>query len=237
MDSYQFQLIWISAGLIIASTIGALVGAIVLYLLGKLISFEKFERLITGKWGKILHFKMEHLEKAQRFFERHGSSTAFWGRFLPVVRSLISVPAGMAKFPIKRFLIFTAGGSLIWNAVLIVVGRLAGASWERFSVLIEKYSFVLLARCNSDRRKRIFDLSHKNEKEHENDNIRKENLLVNWSHFLLYFRELLELSYSVIPQIPFLIIAFFCLSKGAPKVHHWIRTPEFLSEIRFKVWT
>ena len=115
-------------GLIIASTIGALVGAIVLYLLGKLISFEKLERLITGKWGKILHFKMEHLEKAQRFFERHGSSTA-----------------GMAKFPIKRFLIFTAGGSLIWNAVLIVVGRLAGASWERFSVLIEKYSFVLLA--------------------------------------------------------------------------------------------
>ena len=132
-------------GLIIASTIGALVGAIVLYLLGKLISFEKLERLITGKWGKILHFKMEHLEKAQRFFERHGNSTAFWGRFLPVVRSLISVPAGMAKFPIKRFLIFTAGGSLIWNAVLIVVGRLAGASWERFSVLIEKYSFVLLA--------------------------------------------------------------------------------------------
>ena len=132
-------------GLIIASTIGALVGAIVLYLLGKLISFEKLERLITGKWGKILHFKMEHLEKAQRFFERHGNSTAFWGRFLPVVRSLISVPAGMAKFPIKRFLLFTAGGSLIWNAVLIVVGRLAGASWERFSVLIEKYSFVLLA--------------------------------------------------------------------------------------------
>src|SRR5699024_2397988 len=132
-------------GLIIASTIGALVGAIVLYLLGKLISFEKLERLITGKWGKILHFKMEHLEKAQRFFERHGSSTAFWGRFLPVVRSLISVPAGMAKFPIKRFLIFTAGGSLIWNAVLIVVGRLAGASWERFSVLLEKSSFVLLA--------------------------------------------------------------------------------------------
>ena len=132
-------------GLIIASTIGALVGAIVLYLLGKLISFEKLERLITGKWGKILHFKMEHLEKAQRFFARHGSSTAFWGRFLPVVRSLISVPAGMAEFPIKRFLIFTAGGSLIWNAVLIVVGRLAGASWERFSVLIEKYSFVLLA--------------------------------------------------------------------------------------------
>ena len=130
-------------GLIIASTIGALVGAIVL--LGKLISFEKLERLITGKWGKILHFKMEHLEKAQRFFERHGSSTAFWGRFLPVVRSLISVPAGMAEFPIKRFLLFTAGGSLIWNAVLIVVGRLAGASWERFSVLIEKYSFVLLA--------------------------------------------------------------------------------------------
>ena len=132
-------------GLIIASTIGALVGAIVLYLLGKLISFEKLERLITGKWGKILHFKMEHLEKAQRFFERHGNSTAFWGRFLPIVRSLISVPAGMAEFPIKRFLLFTAGGSLIWNAVLIVVGRLAGASWERFSVLIEKYSFVLLA--------------------------------------------------------------------------------------------
>lgn len=132
-------------GLIAASTIGALIGAIILYLLGKLISFEKLERLITGKWGKFLHFRIEHLKKAQYFFEQHGSSTAFWGRFLPVVRSLISIPAGMAEFPIKRFLLFTAGGSLIWNTVLIIVGRLAGASWERFSILIEKYSFVLLA--------------------------------------------------------------------------------------------
>lgn len=132
-------------GLIIASTIGALIGAIVLYLLGKLISFETLERLIKGKWGKILHFKMEHLEKAQRFFNRHGSSTAFWGRFLPVVRSLISIPAGMAEFSMKKFLLFTAGGSLIWNTVLIFVGRFAGASWEKFSILIEKYSFVVLA--------------------------------------------------------------------------------------------
>lgn len=131
-------------GLIIASTIGALIGAIILYLLGKLISFERLEQLINGKWGKILHFKMAHLKKAQHFFEQHGSSTAFWGRFLPVIRSLISVPAGMAEFSIKKFLLFTAGGSLIWNAVLILIGRFAGASWENFSVLIEKYSFILL---------------------------------------------------------------------------------------------
>lgn len=131
-------------GLIIASTIGALIGAIILYLLGKLISFEKLEQLIKGKWGKILRFKIKHLEKAQSFFERHGSSTTFWGRFLPVVRSLISIPAGMAEFPIKKFLFFTAGGSLIWNAVLIIIGRLAGASWKQLSNLIEKYSLILL---------------------------------------------------------------------------------------------
>lgn len=131
-------------GLIIASTIGALIGAIVLYLFGKLISFETLERLIKGKWGKILHFKMEHLERAQKFFNKHGSSTAFWGRFLPVIRSLISIPAGMAEFSMKKFLLFTGAGSLIWNAALIMIGRTAGSSWQEFSVIIEEYSFIVL---------------------------------------------------------------------------------------------
>lgn len=131
-------------GLVLTSTIGALIGAIVLYMLGKLISFETLERLIQGKWGKILHFKMEHLQKAQKFFDKHGSSTVFWGRFLPVVRSLISIPAGMAEFSMKKFLLFTAGGSIIWNTALILVGRFAGNSWEKLSVLIEEYSFIVL---------------------------------------------------------------------------------------------
>lgn len=131
-------------GLIIASTIGALIGALVLYFFGKLISFETLERLIQGKWGKILHFKMEHLEKAQKFFNRHGSSTAFWGRFLPVIRSLISIPAGMAGFSLKKFLLFTSAGSLIWNTALIMVGRTAGSSWQQFSGIIEEYSFIIL---------------------------------------------------------------------------------------------
>ncbi|WP_290032966.1 DedA family protein [Ligilactobacillus cholophilus] len=131
-------------GLIVASTIGALIGAIVLYLFGKLISFEHIEKLVNGKWGKILHLKIEHIEKAQRFFTKHGGSAVFWGRFLPVIRSLISIPAGMAEYSFKKFLLLTGLGSAIWNTALILVGHFAGSSWEKLSNTIEQYSIVVL---------------------------------------------------------------------------------------------
>ncbi|KRN08727.1 DedA family protein [Liquorilactobacillus mali] len=131
-------------GSIIAATIGALIGALVLYFFGKIISVERLERILAGRIGKILHFKPADLERAASFFNRHGNSAVFFGRFVPVVRSLISVPAGMADYPLGRFVIFSTLGALIWNTVLIFVGRMAGHAWPHVINLIESYGKISL---------------------------------------------------------------------------------------------
>lgn len=131
-------------GLILASVISALVGALLFYYVGKLISFKKLEQWMQGKWGNFLRFKITHLQNIQSFFNKHGTSATFWGRFLPVIRSLISIPAGMANISLSKFLVFTTLGSTIWNTVLIFIGYTVGSSWEKFAILIEDYSFIVL---------------------------------------------------------------------------------------------
>lgn len=131
-------------GSIIAATIGALIGALILYFFGKIISVERLERILAGRIGKILHFKPADLERAASFFNRHGNSAVFFGRFVPVIRSLISIPAGMADYPLGRFIIFSTLGTLIWNTVLIFVGRMAGHAWPHVINLIESYGKISL---------------------------------------------------------------------------------------------
>lgn len=131
-------------GSIIAATIGALIGALILYFFGKIISVERLEKILAGRLGKILHFKPADLEKAAAFFNRHGNSAVFFGRFVPVVRSLISIPAGMANYPLGRFITFSTLGTLIWNTVLIFIGRMAGHAWPHVINVIESYGKVLL---------------------------------------------------------------------------------------------
>lgn len=99
-------------GSIIAATIGALIGALILYFFGKIISVGRLEQLLTGRLGKILHFKPADLERASSFFNRHGNSAVFFGRFVPVVRSLISIPAGMSNYSLGRFIFFQLWGHL-----------------------------------------------------------------------------------------------------------------------------
>ncbi|KRN29108.1 MULTISPECIES: DedA family protein [Lactobacillaceae] len=135
-------------GSIIAATIGALIGALILYFFGKIISVERLERILAGRIGKILHFKPADLERAAAFFKRHGNSAVFFGRFVPVIRSLISIPAGMSDYPLGRFVVFSTLGTLVWNTVLIFVGRMAGHAWPHVINIIESYgkiSLVVLA--------------------------------------------------------------------------------------------
>lgn len=80
---------------------------------------------------------MEDVKDADGWLERTGRSAVFFCRFVPIIRSLISIPAGMAKMELLPFLLLTTAGSLIWNTVLIGAGAVAGASWERILVLIK----------------------------------------------------------------------------------------------------
>ncbi len=130
--------------MIVAATLGSLVGAIVLYYIGKIFNKERLKRIISGKIGKILRLKNSDIEKADHWFDTKGNKTVFFCRFIPIVRSLISIPAGMSEMPMQKFLIYTILGSLIWNAVLIVVGSVVGEEWEKIVFYLDEFSNVIL---------------------------------------------------------------------------------------------
>ena len=131
-------------GVILVATIGSVLGAIVLYLIGRLINKDVIERWLDGKVGKILRFKREDVEKANSWFEKKGKWTVLFCRCIPIVRSLISIPAGMTKMAFLPFILLTTIGSAVWNTVLVILGNVAGNSWEKVSHIIDKFSDVIL---------------------------------------------------------------------------------------------
>ena len=131
-------------GVIVVATIGSVLGAIVLYLIGRLINKDVIEKWLDGKVGKILRFKKEDVEKANGWFEKKGKWTVLFCRCIPIVRSLISIPAGMSKMAFAPFILLTTLGSAVWNTVLVVLGNVAGNSWEKISHIIDKFSDVIL---------------------------------------------------------------------------------------------
>ena len=138
-------------GVVLSSTAGSLVGAVILYQLGNLLSPERLEHLITGPVGKALRLKKEHIQQAMDWFDSRGNYTVFFCRFIPIVRSLISIPAGMAAMASGRFLWMTALGSFLWNLALVSLGAFAGSSWEKAARYFGNYTkaakIVLLAAC------------------------------------------------------------------------------------------
>lgn len=131
-------------GVIIASTIGSVLGAIVLYGVGRLLPQERLEKIVDGRIGKLLHFKREDVEKAIGWFDRRGNITVLLCRCVPVVRSLISIPAGMAAMPMRRFLIYTTLGSAAWNTILVLAGAAAGEAWPTVVALIDQYKWIVI---------------------------------------------------------------------------------------------
>ena len=127
-------------GTILSATIGSLLGAVILYAFGKLLSPSKMDSLISGKVGKTLRLKKEDIQKAMDWFESKGNYTVFLCRFIPIVRSLISIPAGMANMHFPRFLWLTAWGSFLWNTLLIFLGAWAGSSWQKAARYFGNYT-------------------------------------------------------------------------------------------------
>lgn len=130
-------------GVIAAATIGSILGALVLYLVGSLLRAERLEKIINGKIGKTLHFKMDQIQKAEQGFQKYGKLSVLFLRCVPIVRSLVSIPAGMAGMEMVQFFTYTAIGSLVWNILLVSLGAGLGESWEMVSYYIALYSDVV----------------------------------------------------------------------------------------------
>ena len=120
-------------GVIISATIGSLIGAIVLYYLGYFFS-DKLEKL----------FKMDDIKKANNWFKEKGYKAVLYCRFVPIVRSLVSIPAGINKMNMLIFLLYTSIGTIIWNTVLVYAGVFLGDNWSYFAGVISRYSKVVL---------------------------------------------------------------------------------------------
>ena len=118
-------------GVIWAATAGSLIGALVLYGVGRICSAQRLERLLNGKVGQILHFNGEDVRNAFQWFHEKGRSTVLICRCIPILRSLISIPAGMAGMEMVSFLPMTILGSFLWNVILVNLGVIAGGAWEQ----------------------------------------------------------------------------------------------------------
>lgn len=134
-------------GVILFATIGSLLGALCLYFIGKLLNKERLSKIVNGKIGKILFLKEDDIGKAYDWFDKKGYTTVLFCRFVPIVRSLISIPAGMSEMKIPKFLLYTTMGSLIWNTVLVVIGSMLGENWENLVVVIDEYSTIVIILC------------------------------------------------------------------------------------------
>ncbi|MEK3907141.1 DedA family protein [Oceanobacillus sp. FSL W7-1309] len=131
-------------GVVIAATIGSVVGAIVLYGVGFVINVDRIEKIVD-RWGHILRLTREDIHKANAWFEKYGVWTVFFCRFIPLIRSLISLPAGMARMNFWVFLALTTVGTFIWNVVLVNIGAAVGDSWETIVGYMDIYSNIVYA--------------------------------------------------------------------------------------------
>ncbi len=139
MTTYTDLKVW---GVITAATAGSILGAVVLYEVGRFLSPERLGILLDSKVGKILHLSRNDIMKTCDWFNHKGKGTVLFCRCVPVIRSLISIPAGMAKMRFGIFILFTAIGSAIWNILLVYLGVIAGASWEKIVTGTDLYTRV-----------------------------------------------------------------------------------------------
>lgn len=128
-------------GVIITATCGSVLGAIILYGIGLLIDVERLEKIVD-RWGHIIRIKKEDIRKADKWFDKYGYWTVLFCRMIPLIRSLISVPAGMSNMNFTLFLLFTLIGTLIWNVILIMIGVVLGENWSSILEFMDMYSTI-----------------------------------------------------------------------------------------------
>ncbi len=122
------------------TTVGSVAGALALYGLGALLGRERMHALVA----KIPLVKTEDVRKTEDWFADHGRKTVFFGRMIPIFRSLISIPAGVERMPLPTFVVFTAMGSFLWNTLLVMGGYLLGEQWSLVETYVGVITYVVI---------------------------------------------------------------------------------------------
>ena len=126
-------------GIVAAGVLGNLAGSLIAYAAGYYGRIELLDR------NKLIHVNRRHLQSADRWFQRHGSATVFFTRMLPIIRTFISLPAGVARMPLGRFVVFTVAGSIPWVLMLAIVGREVGDRWDQWRGYLHYADYAIVA--------------------------------------------------------------------------------------------
>ena len=130
-------------GAVLAATAGSILGALILYYIGYYFGENRIRALVR-KFGRWVMVSEGDIDKANDWFDRHDRKAVLFGRMFPVVRSLISIPAGIRQMPMTRFLIYTTIGSAVWNTTLIGIGWILGDNWEAVEEYVGYFQYVVI---------------------------------------------------------------------------------------------
>lgn len=129
-------------GIIVAGTLGSVLGALPLYYLGKKLGEERLKRF-ADRHGKWLTLSCEDIDKAQKWFDRHGALTVLFCRLIPGIRSFISIPAGINRMNMLSFLFYTTLGSAVWTSLLAYAGYFLGSNFREIEEYLDIVTYVV----------------------------------------------------------------------------------------------
>ena len=123
-------------GVVLAGLVGTVLGALPWYGIGRLVNEERLKHWVSrhGRWVGV---SVDELDQSRSWFQKHGAAVVFWGRLIPAIRTLISVPAGIELMPFGPFLFWTTAGSLFWNLALTSAGWALGKNWQQVLTAIK----------------------------------------------------------------------------------------------------
>ena len=131
-------------GVVLAATAGSLLGALILYAAGRALGRQRLVAWVR-RYGRYLGVHVEQVEKAEEWFGRYGPWAVFGGRMVPIVRSLVSVPAGIAAMDLSLFVLYTVLGTALWNTALAGAGAALGAAWPLVEEWVRAYQKAVVA--------------------------------------------------------------------------------------------
>ena len=129
---------WSFWPVVIAATIGNTLGSLIAYAIGAWGGRPFLER-----YGRYLLIRPHEIELAERFFDKYGAATAFFSRLLPIVRTFISFPAGVARMPLGRFIAYSTAGAFLWSMLLVYAGTVLGSRWQDIRHALQPFDLLI----------------------------------------------------------------------------------------------
>ena len=130
--------------MILAATVGSVIGALIMYWIAAIIGDERLHAF-TRKCGKWVQIREADLTRAEEWFDRHAMSAVLVGRCVPLIRSVVSIPAGFRRMKLIPYIAYTFLGSLVWNILLVGAGALLGENWERVGSYVGVFQWIVIA--------------------------------------------------------------------------------------------